>query len=181
LGELKWTPEEFEAFVAGIRARYKGQVVPIDEKSAAIIEVQQKRIAELKRGRGSKDVSAGLEELRRSLKMDARPSGLAYQMLAGGSGPRPRPQDTIVFSMTARECEEGREIASMHREKVRSRVSDLMPGLAEGAQILTLGGSALFLLPGDLSFGTGEWPADVKRGVPIIVVVQLLEIVPSEN
>lgn len=180
LSELNWTPAEFEAFLAGIRARYRGQVMPVDEKAMAVIAVQQKQIGEIKRRRGSKDVHADFDELRRSLKMDSLPSGLGYRIVAGGMGARPRPQDSVVVNLTGRKLQDGEEIMSLQLPGLKTKVSDLMPGLAEGVQLLKVGGSAMYLVPGDLSYGGGKWPEDVPPGSPIVVAVQLVEIIPAQ-
>ena len=40
-------------------------------------------------------------------------------------------------------------------------VQDLMPGLAEGVQLLQVGGKALFYVPPALAFPEDKWPADI--------------------
>lgn len=179
LSELKWTPEEFEAFLAGMRARYQGKVIPADEKSGAVIAAQQKQIAEVKRRRGSKDMRTAFDEVRRSLKMDALPSGLAYKVIAGGTGPRPRPQDTVILNVNGRRLQDAQEVKSLQLPGLKTKVADLIPGLAEGVQLLKIGGSTMYLIPGDMSYGAGEWPEDVPRGSPIVVAVQLVDIIPA--
>lgn len=56
-------------------------------------------------------------------------------------------------------------------------VTDLLPGLAEGVQLLKPGGKALVYLPPQLSFGTGDWPDKVPRGMPLAFFLELHEVV----
>ena len=44
---------------------------------------------------------------------------------------------------------------------------------------LVEGTSGRFVLSPDLSFGRGEWPAGADRGAPMVVTVQLEQIIPA--
>ena len=55
-------------------------------------------------------------------------------------------------------------------------VTDLLPGLAEGVQLLKPGGKGLIYVPAALSYGDGDWPKDVPRGMPIGFFVELHEV-----
>ena len=47
------------------------------------------------------------------------------------------------------------------------KMENLLPGLMEGLQMMTIDASAVFVLPPNLSFGNNPWPDGVQRGAPI--------------
>jgi hypothetical protein len=61
----------------------------------------------------------------------------------------------------------------------RVRVEELIPGLVEIVQMMSPDGSALVLVPPDLSFGTGPWPDGLPRGTPVVCILQLHEIIAA--
>lgn len=179
LGELDWTPAEQEGFIDGIRASLRGEPAEVDDAMADFIERTNTRIAELQRRRQEEQKNVLFQDLRQSFGLEQTRSGLCYRIISAGGGARPRTTDTVIVSFSARELDGATEIAALEAVNLRTRVKDLLPGLGEGVQLLTLGTRAVFMLPPELSFGTGPWPAGVKRGVPILFFVQLVEIVPD--
>jgi FKBP-type peptidyl-prolyl cis-trans isomerase len=103
-------------------------------------------------------------------------SGLHYRVTEEGSGPHPKPDDVIVLSFSVRQPD-GIERPELSRARVRVTVRDLLPGLAEGIQLLSVGGKALMFLPAKLSFSEADWPQQVTKGMPLAFFVELHEIV----
>lgn len=64
-------------------------------------------------------------------------------------------------------------------EHVRVKVRDLLPGLAEGLRMLTLGGRIVLVVPPILSFGDAPWPAGVQSGIPLLFELSLEDIEPA--
>jgi len=58
-------------------------------------------------------------------------------------------------------------------------VSDLLPGLAEGVQLLKVGGKGLLYLPPARAFREADWPATVPKGIPLGFYVELHDINPA--
>jgi FKBP-type peptidyl-prolyl cis-trans isomerase len=105
-------------------------------------------------------------------------SGLHYRITDKGFGKPPTADSTILVSYTAR-LPTGEHIESLSRPRVRTSVHDLLPGLAEGVQLISPRGKALIYVPPALSFGDGPWPKDVPKGAPIVFFVELHEILPN--
>lgn len=181
LAELDWTPEQLEAFIVGIRASQSGQFHPHTEKNAAFLDAINRRITELQRQRREEQKNVMYKDLRESFGLQQTESGLSYRLVSAGNGPRPRLEDTIVVSLSARELDGATDVSTLKAEGLKTRVRDLLPGLREGVQLLTLGSRAVFMLPPDLSFGNGAWPAGVKRGTPILFMVQLVDVIPAKQ
>jgi FKBP-type peptidyl-prolyl cis-trans isomerase len=57
----------------------------------------------------------------------------------------------------------------------------MLPGLMEGLQMMTVGATAVFVLPPSLSFGEGAWPEGVERGSPLVYYMSLGDVtVPGQ-
>jgi len=67
----------------------------------------------------------------------------------------------------------------MSGERIHMKMENLLPGLMEGLQMMTIDASAVFVLPPNLSFGNNPWPDGVQRGAPIIVTVTLYDVVAA--
>ncbi|MBE2212889.1 MAG: FKBP-type peptidyl-prolyl cis-trans isomerase [Opitutaceae bacterium] len=183
LGEVGWNDEQIEAFLAGVRAGIRGPGYPLDDRAKALFASMSQRLKAIDAERRAKEfaqpgrVEAFMKEACTKFRLQRTDSGLGYGIMEGGAGIRPSPEDTVVFSMSATAEDTETEIPVLTREKMRARVGDLMPGLAEGLQMMTLGSKAMLVLPPALSFGEGSWPEGTVRGTPIFVIVGLHEII----
>lgn len=188
---LGWTEAQFDAFVAGMRAAVRGQPVPLTAQGQALHEAIGRRLQELAGGAppvpaapsgrftDAAAVEKYMQEMVAAMKMQRLDSGLAYLLISSGVGSRPAPEDTVELSYAATAPDARTEYPALSAQHRRVKVADLPPGLAEGVQLLVPGGQGMFILPPDLSFGAGEWPAGVERGSPIIFTVSLHAIVTA--
>jgi FKBP-type peptidyl-prolyl cis-trans isomerase len=106
------------------------------------------------------------------------PSGLHYRITEEGTGNAPKPGDTVVISYAAG-LPEGKSLPPLSRTRARVVVRDLLPGLAEGVQLLKVGGKGLIYVPAALSFKAADWPAHLPPGVPLVFFVEMHDIIPA--
>jgi len=176
ISDLKWTEAQFTAFLSGLRATYEGRGYPLDEEARLLrdrISAQVQRQIETEQPDPTEEY---FKQLREKEGVSRTASGLHYRITHDGDGTPPRAGDTVVVSYAAR-TPDGTTLSMLAGVRVRAVVTDLLPGLAEGAQLLKPGGKALIYLPATLSFGTGEWPKDVPPGMPIGFFFELHEVV----
>ena len=172
-----------DAFLAGVRAALDGTPYPFDESAARLFAEMSRRIstveAELRARKYAEPggIEAYMKATCEKLKLKRSDSGLAYGILGGGGTIRPGPDDTVVFSLSATSDDEETALPQLTQERLRARVTDLMPGLAEGVQMMTVDARAMLVVPPELSFGEGAWPDGIVRGTPVILIVTLHEIV----
>lgn len=181
LSDLHWSEAQFDAFVSGLRAGYNGQDYPIDAKAQRLFEDMNRRVAELqqqdKQGNSDQNrLERYMRQAREAMHMQQTESGLLYHVEVPGKGPRPLPDDTIVVSFTARAPDGKTELPQLAGRQLRVKVSDLLPGLAEGIQLMALGSRILIIAPPQLTFADGQWPDGIDRGIPIWFDVQLDDI-----
>lgn len=186
MADLKWSEAQFNAFVAGIRASYRGRSYRFDAAAQRLSEQVAQRIQDLSaRSAEATPTPAAVEqymrEAREGLNMQRSDSGLLYLIVQGGAGPRPQPGDRIIISFTVVAADGKTPLPQLEVKNLRTKVSDLLPGLAEGVQLIALGGHAAFVLPPQLSFGSGQWPAGVDVGTPLLFRVELVDILPANG
>lgn len=175
--DLKWNDAQFEAFVRGVRASYEGQGYPMSDDAARLRDEISARVQAMVGTNSSDPVEEYFKTLREKEKVQRTPTGLHYRITQEGAGAKPGPEATVVVSYSAR-LPDGQALPTLTRTRVRSAVQDLLPGLGEGAQLLSPGGKALVYLPPALSFREGPWPSGVPRGAPIIFFLELHAIEP---
>ncbi len=190
LSQLGWSEAQVEAFIAGIRAAFKGEPAPMTPEGQALLQHIGERVAELEREEIRQRYGAEafarpgylneyLRDIQKRFDLQAGDSGLLYGIKTSGQGARPEPEDTVVLSFKVNAADMQTEIPSLGGQRMRLRVKDVVPGLSEGLQMMGAGSSAMLVLPPALSFGSGEWPAGIERGTPLIFTVVLHEIVSA--
>jgi len=178
IASLNWTPEQFEAFIRGVRADYEGRGYVFDDEAKKLRDDISAKVQAQIDSKKSNPVEDYFKVLREREGVLKTASGLHYRITDKGFGKTPTADSTILVSYTAR-LPTGEHIESLSRPRVRTAVHDLLPGLAEGVQLISARGKALIYVPPALSFGDGPWPKDVPKGAPIVFFVELHEILPS--
>jgi FKBP-type peptidyl-prolyl cis-trans isomerase len=104
------------------------------------------------------------------------PSGLQYEILGQGAGPKPGANDKVRFIATRTDMVGAQVKASAQLSPNPMVVSYLMPGLVEGMQLMNVGSKYKFTLPPKLNMLVS--PPNYPEGAVIMVwEVELLEIV----
>jgi len=188
--QLGWSEAELGAFLEGLRAAVLGTPYPMDDTARKLAAEMGRRIAEAaalaaQQASGPADPKARLARyfkgMRGRLGLQISDSGLGYNVQTGRNGIRPRPGDTIVFSCIATLADGHTRIPQLCTERIRVKMEGMLPGLMEGLQMMTVGATAVFVLPPSLSFGEGAWPEGVERGSPLVYYMSLGDVtVPGQ-
>ncbi len=188
LDELRLSDAQFEAFIDGLR-RYRLKHPPpsLDSEAETILEDIRQRVNRLQQSPASSStppqdpLRSYLTSVRERLSLQENDSGLLHRILSGSVGPRPRAIDTVVIDIAAKSPDMSTDLPQLSRKDARIKVSDLLPGIAEGVQMLTLGASQLLVLPPHLSFGENPWPEGLQPGMPLVFQITLKEIVSATD
>ena len=174
--DLGWTEAQFAAFLDGFRASYEGRGLPFDDDAKRLSADISRRVQAML----AKERPDPMEDYFRTLRdkegVLRTASGLHYRITETGAGPTAAAGDTVVMSFAAR-TPDGQSLPALSRARVRGAVKDLLPGLAEGVQLLRVGGKALVYLPPALAYSDADWPASVPKGTPLVFFIELHEIV----
>lgn len=178
ISDLGWSHEQFAAFQEGFRASYEGRGLPLDDAAKRLGEDVSRRVQTMLTTERPNPIQEYFRTLREKENVKSTPSGLHYRLTEEGSDTTPGPNDAVVISYTAR-LPDGQNLPKLSQTRVRVQVKDLLPGLAEGVQLLKVGGKTLVYLPPELSFTEKSWPPQLPKGAPLVFFLELHDVVKT--
>ena len=140
------------------------------------------------RTRAMKAISAEKEKGRQFLLANKKKtgvvetaSGLQYEVLKAGTGPKPTAQDSVVVHYAGKLIN-GKEFDSSYarNEPITLTVNGVIPGWTEALQLMPNGSKWRLYIPSALAYGDRGAGADIPGGATLIFDVELLEI-PSQR
>ena len=104
-------------------------------------------------------------------------SGLQYEVLSQGDGPKPGP-DAMVRVHYRGTLLNGKEFDSSYRrgEPVVLKLSALIPGWTEALQLMRVGSKYRLVLPANLAYGEKEVGPDIGPNATLLFEIELLDI-----
>lgn len=110
-------------------------------------------------------------------------SGLQYEVLTEGTGPKPKLTDTIRVHYKGTLLDGETFDSSIDRgEPVQFGLSQVVPGWQEGLQLMPVGSKYKLWIPGKLGYGEQGTPGGpIGPNATLVFEVELLEIVSSGN
>ncbi|MGV3639203.1 MAG: FKBP-type peptidyl-prolyl cis-trans isomerase [Adhaeribacter sp.] len=104
-------------------------------------------------------------------------SGLQYEVLVAGQGPKPTQNDTIVVHYAGKLLS-GKEFDSSYSrgEPIHIPVSGVIAGWTEAVQLMPTGSKWRLYIPSSLAYGDNAAGPDIPGGATLVFDVELLEI-----
>lgn len=168
-----------EIILSAFEKAFSGDSVQIKpEKANAAI---QAFFAKVSKGEGEKNQKAG-EEFLSSNKgksgVVTLPSGLQYEIIKAGSGPKPTAEDQVKCHYTGTTIDGKVFDSSVQRgEPAVFPVNRVIPGWTEALQLMPVGSKWKLFIPAALAYGEKGAGQDIKPNSTLIFEVELLEIV----
>ena len=105
-------------------------------------------------------------------------SGLQYEVITPGTGPKPKATDTVKVHYQGTLLD-GTEFDSSYKrnEPVSFPLGKVIPGWTEGLQLMPTGAKYRFFIPADLAYGKRGAPPKIGGDATLKFEVELLEIV----
>lgn len=105
-------------------------------------------------------------------------SGLQYQVITEGTGPKPTATDKVKVHYTGTLLDGTKFDSSVDRgEPAEFGVGQVIKGWTEGLQLMPVGSKYIFWIPSELAYGEQGAGQDIKPNSALKFEVELLEIV----
>ncbi len=180
--QFRLSDSERAAIQRGVDLALRGQPVPkpldlIYNDVARFLDVRRGEVRATKKARNLADYPAWFATLRQRPGIIVRPSGLCYLVRQPGSGPRPRPDQTVTVKYTA-SLPDGTTFDSTEQMgPVDLVLGKQIRGWSEGLQQIGVGGRIALYVPPPLAFGDDK---ALEFGIPpastVIAEFELLAI-----
>lgn len=143
-------------------------------------KIQAKRIAEQMQA-ASKNQKAGQEFLAANAKkpgVQTTPSGLQYQVITAGTGPKPKESDLVRVHYTGTLLDGTKFDSSLDRgQPATIPLQQVVPGWREGIQLMPVGSKYRLWIPGNLAYGEAGTPGGpIGPNATLVFEVELLGI-----
>jgi len=168
-----------EILVAAFQKAFKGDSVQIKpDKANGII---QAFFAEVSKAEGSVNLKAGEDFLAANKSKSGvvtLPSGLEYEIITAGTGPKPTLEDQVKCHYHGTTIDGKVFDSSVDRgEPATFTVSQVIPGWTEALLLMPVGSKWKLVIPASLAYGEKGAGANIKPNSTLIFEVELLEIV----
>ena len=105
-------------------------------------------------------------------------SGLQYQVLSQGTGPKPAKHQSVRVHYTGRLIDGKVFDSSVQRgEPAEFGLTQVIAGWTEGLQLMPVGSKYRFFIPAELAYGDRGAPGAIPPAAALIFDVELLEII----
>ena len=105
------------------------------------------------------------------------PSGLQYEVVEAGDGPKPGPTDRVTVHYRGTLVDGTQFDSSYDRgQPATFRLDQVIPGWSEGLQLMSEGATYKLFIPGDLAYGPNPPPGPIGPDATLIFTVELLDI-----
>lgn len=141
-------------------------------------EAKQKVLGEKNKAEG--DAFLAKNKARKEVKTTA--SGLQYEVLKDGTGPNPKPTDTVTVNYKGTLMDGTVFDSSYERNQPATFVlNQVIPGWTEGVQLMKAGSKYKFYIPAALAYGERGAGGVIGPNAPLVFEVELVSIGQPEK
>lgn len=179
---------DIDAFRNGIEAIYTGKKPLLNHEEVGKVmqafqqqkmEEQRAAMAKLADDNAAKG-KAYMEKNGKKKGVVTTKSGLQYEELRAGTGPSPKPTDTVKVNYRG-ELIDGTVFDSSYKrgKPVSFPLNGVIPGWTEGLQMMKEGGKARLVIPAKLAYGPGGMGNAIGPNETLVFQVELLKVNPK--
>ncbi len=177
LAVFNLSPAEFKTVQQGVSDGFAG-------KPAVEVGEYQKKVQELatapRKEQGRKAAVADKAFVEKAAQAEGvvkTDSGLIFQLLSEGSGPKPGPKDMVKVHYRAM-LTDGREFGNTYtkKEPIDIKMDGVIKCWSEGLQMMKAGSKARWICPPELAYGETGVGDTILPYATLVFEVQLLEV-----
>lgn len=179
-----------DVLIKGIQDAYTGSKKQMTEEEIAAVqkefaEKMQARQAEKMKAMQEKNKKLGLAYLEKNKQKKGvvvTKSGLQYEVLKKGDGPKPKATDTVKVDYVGTLIDGSEFDNSIKRgEPAVFGVGQVIPGWSEALQLMNVGSKYRVVIPADLAYGDNGAPPVIEPGAVLVFEVDLRSIEKAEK
>ncbi|MEO5339064.1 MAG: FKBP-type peptidyl-prolyl cis-trans isomerase [Magnetococcus sp. MYC-9] len=173
-------------FMRGIQDHLSGkpplmspdEVAKANEEFQKGMQEEMQKDAQVVSNKNRTEGEAFLAKNRERKEVTTTASGLQYEVIAAGSGPKPKATDTVKVHYQGTLLD-GTEFDSSYKRKepVTFPLDRVIPGWTEGLQLMPVGAKYRFFIPSELAYSKRGAPPKIGGDATLKFEVELLEIV----
>lgn len=170
---------DYDLVVEAMKAQHAGEETAMTmDEAGATLQAQQEAAAAEAAAEAAEAAEAYLAENAAQDGVQVTDSGLQYEVLEEGDGPKPSLDDTVSVHYVGTLVDGTEFDSSIARgEPATFPLKGVIPGWTEGLQLMNVGSKYRFAIPSDLAYGDQGAGQVIGPGETLLFEVELLEIV----
>ncbi|HEY2396707.1 MAG TPA: FKBP-type peptidyl-prolyl cis-trans isomerase [Rudaea sp.] len=185
LGQIK-DEIDVTTVVQALQATLKGEKTTLTEPEAMAVrqefmqKLQGKAAAKQKEEaeKNEKEGEAFLAKNKDKPGVKVTASGLQYEVIKQGTGPKPKATDVVKVDYTGTKIDGTKFDSSVDRgQPATFPLNQVVPGWTEGLQLMPVGSEYKFYVPSKLAYGE-RGPGPIGANATLIFSVKLIDIEP---
>jgi len=172
-----------QAFAKAFQDVYANEKTQITEaESNPILQTYFTSLMEKQAAKSLAEGKKWLDENGKKSGITTTASGLQYEVMREGTGPKPTATDMVKVHYHGTTTDGKVFDSSVQRgEPVSFQLNQVIPGWSEGVQLMSVGSKYKFYIPGNLAYGARPpQGSGIAPNATLIFEVELLEINPKE-
>jgi len=169
---------DYDLLIEAMKAQHAGEetLLSMDEAQMALQQQQEAAAAEAS-AEAAEVGKAFLAENAARDGVETTDSGLQYEVVSEGDGPKPSLDDTVSVHYVGTLTDGTEFDSSVARgEPAEFPLKGVIPGWTEGLQLMNVGSKYRFVIPSDLAYGDQGAGQLIGPGQTLVFEVELLEI-----
>jgi len=169
---------DYDLLMQGMKAQQAGEETLISmEEAQGALQAQQEAAAAEASAEAAMVGQEFLDENAARDGIEVTDSGLQYEVIEEGDGPKPSLDDTVSVHYVGTLIDGTEFDSSIARgEPASFPLKGVIPGWTEGLQLMNVGSKYRFVIPSELAYGDRGAGQSIGPGETLVFEVELLEI-----
>jgi FKBP-type peptidyl-prolyl cis-trans isomerase len=174
-------PVDAQSFLAGLQDALNGKPLKYtDDQAQAAVQAAVQAVSEKKSADNLAAGNAFLEGNKKKTGVKVTDSGLQYEVITQGSGPKPKADDTVKVNYEGKLLNGNVFDSSIQRgEPVTFQIDSVIPGWTEALQLMPVGSKYRLFVPSALAYGDKGAGNVIEPNSVLVFEVELISIEPK--